>query len=202
MFVIGILGGVASGKSLVTQQLQQLGAATLDADKIGHEVLKEADVKQALRARWGDNIFGDDGEVQRSALAKIVFAPPPDGPRSLRELEQITHPRISARLQTQLAAWRKTSSLPAVVLDAPVLLKAGWNQLCDQILFVEATEEQRRARAATRGWSAADFAAREAAQESLAEKRRHATQVIDNTGTPEQTGEQVVRYWQKFIQPR
>lgn len=196
MHVIGILGGVASGKSLVTQQLKQLGAEALDADRAGHEVLREAEVKKAIRNHFGDAVFDINGEVSRPSLAKIVFAPPPRGPQELTELEKITHPRIADRLQKSIEEYSRRGDLPALVLDAPVLLKAGWDKFCDRLLFVDATREQRVARAALRGWTEADLAAREAAQESLQEKRQHADGIIDNSGSTERTFEQVRQFWQ------
>src|SRR5690242_10742265 len=132
MKVVGLLGGVASGKSLVARQLVDLGAGLLDGDGAGHEVLRLPGVERLVRDRWGDAVFAADGSVDRRALARIVFAPPPDGPRELEHLEQITHPRITQRLREQiavLAAQRR----PAAVLDAPVMFKAGWNEYCDFI---------------------------------------------------------------------
>ena len=81
MKILGLLGGVASGKSLVSRQLAELGAVVLDADRAGHEALRLPSVEEAARRRWGDAVFGPDGHIDRSRLAKIVFAPPPDGPR-------------------------------------------------------------------------------------------------------------------------
>lgn len=198
MVVIGILGGVASGKSLVTQQLRQLGAEVLDADRAGHEVLREPEVERAIKQRWGDGVFGDDGHVNRAAVAKIVFGPAPQGPQELSYLEQITHPRIGQRLQSRLSQLALNQQLKAVVLDAPVMLKAGWDRYCDRILFVAAPRGSRLARSRSRGWTDAEFAAREAAQESLAEKQARADLVIDNSGTPEQTFAQVQSFWRSL----
>src|SRR5262249_38273974 len=89
----------------------------------------------------------------------------------------------------------------ALILDAPVMLKAGWHKLCNRILFIEATRPQRVARAATRGWTDADLAAREAAQEPLEVKRRRADWIIDNSGSTEETRKQVHRFWQTLHEP-
>ena len=80
MVVIGVTGGIASGKSLVAQQLGQLGAEVLAADQIGHAVLRDPEVRAALSARWGSGILDAAGEIRRSVVAEQVFAPPPDGP--------------------------------------------------------------------------------------------------------------------------
>src|SRR5215813_11562398 len=101
MKLIGLLGGVASGKSTVAEMFRQLGAEILDADRAGHEVLKMPAVRAAIGGRWGQSVIGPDGEIDRKSLAKIVFAPPPDGPRELAELERITHPEIRKRLKSE-----------------------------------------------------------------------------------------------------
>ena len=199
MQVIGLLGGVASGKSLVAKQLCDLGAELLDGDRTGHEVLRMPEVEVAARQRWGDAIFEPDRRIDRKRLAKIVFAPPPSGPPELVYLEQLTHPRIGnllAKRATELAA---AGTIKAVVLDAPVMLKAGWHKLCDKILFVDAPREVRLERARSRGWSDKEFAAREEAQESLEQKRQVADVVIDNSGSRELTQAQVERFWHSLV---
>ncbi|MCA9269295.1 MAG: dephospho-CoA kinase, partial [Planctomycetales bacterium] len=101
MHIIGIIGGVASGKSAVAKRLAERGAAILDADGAAHDVLRETDVKRRLRERFGDGIFDPQGEVARHALAPIVFAPGEEGAAALADLERIVHPRIGERLQAQ-----------------------------------------------------------------------------------------------------
>lgn len=195
--VVGLLGGVASGKSLVAGQLRALGAGTLDGDAAGHEVLRLPAVQQLARERWGDEIFGPDGHVRRPALAKIVFAATPEGRRELEYLEQITHPKIEALLRRDVERL-SAEGFSVAVLDAPVMLKAGWDRLCDRIVFVDAPDVVRRRRARQRGWNQEDFMAREAAQEPLPIKRDRADTVIDNSGTPEATRTQVERLWQSL----
>jgi dephospho-CoA kinase len=195
--VIGLLGGVASGKSFVAHQLKNRGAVVLDADGAGHDVLREEQVKAALRQHWGEHVFGPDGEIDRPAVGRIVFADSPDGPRELKFLEQLTHPRITERLRQQMAE-ASAAGVPAIVLDAAVMLKAGWDRLCDAVWFVDAPRSVRLQRARQRGWSEEQFAAREAAQESLEEKRRRANAVIDNSGSPEHTAEQVDALWEQL----
>lgn len=193
MRVIGLLGGIASGKSLVAQQLEALGALRLDADRVGHEVLLDPQVEQAVRQRWGADVFDGDGRVDRRKLAAIVFAPPPEGPQHLADLEKLTHPRIAARLQAQIAA----ATAPVVVLDAAVMLKGGWDKLCDEIWFVDTPRDQRIARARQyRGWTEQEFSDRENAQEPIDLKRKRADRIIDNSGSPEQVQAQVARLWQ------
>jgi dephospho-CoA kinase len=198
MKIIGLLGGVASGKSYVAEQLRRLGAEVLDADRVGHEVLRLPEVKAAIRNHFGPQVFDSEGEVVRPTLAAIVFAPPPDGPRQLAVLEAITHPEIRRRLRAQTDEMA-ARNVPAAVLDAPVMLKAGWAEICDALVFVDAPEEMRKNRTMARGWTAQQFAAREAAQEPVAEKRRLAEFVIDNSGSAEYTYGQIERLWHSLV---
>jgi dephospho-CoA kinase len=198
MYVIGILGGVASGKSLVARQFARLGAGVLDADRAGHQVLRLPRIEAAVRERWGEEVFGPDGHVDRSRLARLVFAQPPDGPRERKHLERLTHPEIG-RLLSQQAEALASSGTVAAVLDAPLLLEAGWDRLCRKLVFVDAPRQARLSRAIARGWSKEDFAAREEVQKSLDFKRRRADLVVDNSGSSEQTQAQVERFWQSLF---
>jgi len=198
VWVIGLLGGVASGKSLVAGLLAELGAGVLDADRAAHEVLTDAAVESAARERWGSNVFGPDGRIDRARLARIVFAGGPDGRRQRKYLEQLTHPRIGRLLAGQADRLR-ASGAAAAVLDAPLLLEAGWDRLCDKLVFVDAPRDIRLERARKRGWSEEDFDAREAAQESLEAKRRRADVVVDNSGSAASTRAQIERFWRTLV---
>jgi dephospho-CoA kinase len=194
MQMIGLLGGVASGKSLVAQQLASLGAGLIDADRIGHEVLRLPHVEAAARERWGNDIFDADGRIDRASLARIVFAPGDEGARQRKHLEQITHPEITRRLQQQTDALAAAGKR-AVVVDAALLLEAGWVDRCEKLVFVECPRETRLERALARGWSKEEFAAREDAQESLEQKRKRADAIIDNSGPSQRTQTQVEQFW-------
>ncbi len=178
--VLGLLGGIASGKSYVANLLAAQGAVVLDADRAGHEVLNDRNVQWALQNRWGKQVFTAQGDVDRKAVGAIVFADPAE----LKFLEQLTHPQIGERLRQQLTAIQDThrgsEDTLAAVLDAPVMLKAGWDALCDEIWFIDAPREVRLQRALDRGWSPEQFQAREAAQEPLEEKRLRADRIIEN----------------------
>ena len=197
MILIGILGGVASGKSEVSSRLRSLGAAVLDADRVGHAVLREAEVRRAVQRRWGEAVLDAAGEIDRRKVAEIVFAAAPESKAELTFLEELTHPRIGQRLQEQLAELHR-EGVRAAVLDAPVMLKAGWDRMCQRIVFVDAPRDVRLARARQRGWTEADFAAREAAQEPLETKRSRADVTIDNSLTRQHLFAQVDRFWQSL----
>jgi len=198
MLVIGLLGGVASGKSLVAEELARLGAGVLDADRAGHEVLRSPSVEEAARQRWGETVFGPDGRIDRRRLATIVFASGPEAAAERKSLEQMTHPAIGRLLWEQARAMEACGK-PGAVLDAPLLLEAGWDKLCNTLVFVDAPRQLRLSRAMARGWTESDFEARERAQHSVDEKRKRAAFVVDNSGPPEQTRVQVEQIWHSLF---
>lgn len=196
--VIGLTGGIAAGKSLVAAELAALGAFVLDADRAGHEVLDEPETRQAVYNHWGSGVISKSGAVDRRALAAIVFAPDEAGRRELAYLESLTHPQIRQKLIQQARDAAARGSRVAV-LDAPVMGKAGWNEFCDILAFVDAPRASRLARALARGWSEADFNAREAAQDSVDAKRQQADVIIDNSNSVLSTHDQIVRLWPTLI---
>ncbi len=198
MHLIGILGGVASGKSLVSQMLVDLGAGWLDADRAGHEVLRMPHIEAAARQRWGERVFDADGRIDRPRLAEIVFAHPEQPTAERRYLEQLTHDEIAVRLRQQ-ADTLSEGGCVAAVLDAPLLLEAGWDKLCRWLVFVAAPRSQRLMRAVGRGWSEEGFSAREAAQESLDRKRGRADVTIDNSGSTAATRAQLEQFWRSHL---
>jgi dephospho-CoA kinase len=199
MKTIGLVGGVASGKSLVAKTLVELGAGLLDADRTGHDVLAEdADVHEPLRQRWGDTVFRPEGTVDRGAIARRVFGDDEAAREDREFLEGLLHPRIGrrlARLRDEYAAQGK----PAVVLDAPVLLEAGWGPLCDILLMVDVPREIRLKRALQRGWNEVEFDRREAAQWSIEDKRSAAHVTIANDGTEEELRQAVRMFWEAHM---
>jgi dephospho-CoA kinase len=195
--IIGIAGGIASGKSLVAEQLRQLGATVISADAAAHDVLELEEVKHLARQRWTDAILTSDGRIDRQALGRIVFAPPPDGPRERAYLEQLTHPRIGEIIRRQLV--EVAGRAAAIVLDVPLLYESGWNKTCDTIVFVDAPRSQRQSRAVARGWTAEEFARRESAQQPPETKRELADVVIDNSASRESARAQVERFWQSQV---
>jgi dephospho-CoA kinase len=175
--VLGIVGGIGSGKSFVAERLVALGGHLIVADALGHEGLRQPDIKAAIRARWGDYVFRD-GEVDRRRLAKIVFADEAER----HALEAIQFPYIGRRVAEEIAKARLDPSVRFVILDAAVLLEAGWRSRCDHVLFVDAPRPVRLERVKSRGWTEADLAAREAHQMPLVEKRALCDEVLVNDG--------------------
>jgi dephospho-CoA kinase len=198
MLTIGLVGGIASGKSAVSQDLARRGAVVFDADKIGHRVLQEPAVRDELVAHWGPTILDAPHRVSRDAVADRVFAQTPEGAADLEFLEQTLHPRIRQRILAEITQLPNEAA-PAVVIDAPLLLEAGWGEVCQAVLFVDAPREIRLARAQVRGWTADEFSRREAAQMPIEEKRRRATHIIQNTGSLADLEAEVDRFWREVV---
>lgn len=177
--VIGLVGGIASGKSFVAKRLVELGAQLIDADAIAHDVLRQPLIVRSLIQLFGDMICSEDGSIDRSSLARLVFGGDPESQSRLKQLEGVVHPVIHAEAIRKLNTIISATDRPkAVVIDAPLLIEADWLPMCDLVLFVEADREVRLARAIARGWTAQEFARRESAQLSLQEKRKAATHVV------------------------
>ncbi len=191
MLVIGLVGGVASGKSFVAECFASLGAEIIDADKIGHAVLKLPAVVEKIQSLWPEVVV--DQKVDRKLLAGIVFQSETQAAQ-LAILEQITHPYINQRIEERLNELQTHESI-AVVLDAPVLLKAGWQKRCDKIVFVETSPDIRAERAESRGWPPDELEKRERSQTSLSQKRQLATDIVDNSRSKHETLQQVRTLW-------
>jgi dephospho-CoA kinase len=182
--VAGIVGGVASGKSAVTQLLQEHGAHVIHADAIGHRVLLEPQVRDALVQHFGPSILDPDrGQIDRSRLATMVFGTSPEATQNRRWLESLVHPLIRAQISDELDREIARGSHSLIVLDVPLLIESGWIDRCQRVLMVEADEAVRLERAKKRGWTEASFRDREASQRSLTDKRAAATDTIENSGS-------------------
>lgn len=179
--VIGIAGGIGSGKSHVARALGDLGYIVLDSDRDAKAALDRPDVRETLVRWWGDGILDENGRVDRKKIASIVFG---DGTQRAK-LEGLVHPIVKASRGVMIAK-AQAESRPGVVIDAPLLFEAGSDAECDYIIFVDAPIEQRMQRvSATRGWDEAELQRRENAQLPLEEKRRRSDVVIANDSTPE-----------------
>lgn len=183
--VVGLLGGIASGKSSVAAILGELGAAVLDADQIARKVLERADVRQALVARFGPSVAPPSltpvGGVDRAALAKATFG----NPEALSYLESLVHPRVGEELANRFDELVRRADLPAIVLDIPLLIESSpLIDRCDLLLHVESPPQERRRRGMeSRGWGVDELARREAHQLSTEEKRRRADVIVKNDGS-------------------
>ncbi len=180
--MIGVLGGIASGKSCAAKALAGPSGVVLDADRMAREVLESEAVRAWLKQRFGASVILPSGAVDRPRLAQAVFS----DPSALTELESRIHPIVRAQIVARLAAERANGT-PRIVLDVPLLAEhaaqTGFLAECQLIVFVEAPAQLRQARAREhRNWTQGELAAREAQQLAVEAKRALAHYVIPNTG--------------------
>jgi dephospho-CoA kinase len=193
--VIGLLGGIGSGKSRAAEAFARAGARVIAGDELAHEALRRPEVREQVVRRWGAQLLDEHGEVNRRELGGIVFA----DPEELKALEAMTHPWIRRRIEEEVAKAQADPGVPLVVLDAAVMLEAGWHGVCDELVFVDAPDEVRRRRVARgRGWTPEEARARESAQLPLTEKRARADHVLDNSAAPEHLDRQVDRLLRRW----
>ena len=186
--VIGLIGGIGSGKSAVAAEFARHGGVVVSADQFGHEALRQPDIRDAVVARFGSEIVGADGAIERRKLGRLVFA----DPAQRKDLEALVFPYIERRIHEEIARANDTPEVRFVVLDAAIMLETGWNNVCDRIVYIDVPQEIRLQRLARqRGWGEKEVAAREAAQMALSAKKARADCVIDNAGPPEATACQV-----------
>ena len=186
MPVVGILGGIASGKSTASEALADDPRWIVSADRIAQEVLDSPAVVAQVAETFGAEVLGPDGRPDRAALAARVF----DDPEARARLESWIHPRVRATIRARLEE-AAAAQAALVVLDVPLLLEHaeqhGLLAACDALVFVDTPDATRDARAReTRGWPAGEVARRERAQLPLSEKRRRADHVLPNDGTRNQ----------------
>lgn len=173
--VLGLVGGIGSGKSAVAKAFAAHGALVLDSDTQAKEALRREDVRRTLVSWWGTGVLDAAGEIDRRKIADIVFRDPAER----KKLEELVHPIVRASRASVLAE-AAAKGVDLAIIDAPLLLEAGVDRECDAVVFVDAPREQRLARVKGRGWSEEELDRREAAQWSLEEKKRRSRFVVHN----------------------
>jgi dephospho-CoA kinase len=194
MLLVGLTGGLGSGKSTVAQMLHERGAVVLDADLFAREAVRAgSDGFREVVLRFGDDIVGPDGELDRAKLAGIVFADRP----ALGDLEAIVHPKVRRMLGDALQSELDTDHV--VVLVNPLLIEMGAHRDCDVVVVVSTEPETQVARAMERGMDEADVRARIAAQLPLDERAAQADVLLDNEGSLEELGDEVAVLWRDLV---
>ena len=198
MFLIGLTGGIGSGKSTVASRLKTLGARIVDADKIAREIVEPGEPALAELAEAFDGVLNADGTLNRAELARQAFA----APEATEKLNSITHPRIRERTLERFAQAR-TDGVPVLVYDMPLLIENGEYKKMDHVLVVDAEDEIRIDRLVnSRGLDEEDARRRIAAQISREERLAAADSVVDNSGTRDQLLQQVDTFWEQVVAPR
>ena len=180
--LLGLIGGIGSGKSAVAEELAKHGGRVIVGDQLGHEALRDAEIKKRVAERFGPEVVKDNGDIDRRQVGARVFA----DRNELHALESIVFPYIVRRIREEIAEAQQNSDVAFIVLDAAVMLEAGWNGVCNKLIFVDAPRCQRLERLARqRGWNEQEVAHRERMQMDLEEKRRQADFVVDNAQGPD-----------------
>ena len=190
MLLIGLTGGIGSGKTTVARMLASRGAVVLDSDQLARAAVEPGTPGfDAVVTRFGGDVVCDDGSLDRAAVASIVFA----DAAARADLEAIVHPEVRRHIAEAVAARADTDDV--VVVDSPLLIETGAHEGFPVIVVVTAPVDARIARLATQGMSEGDVRARMAAQMPLEEKARHADVLLDNGGTERELEAQVDRLW-------
>lgn len=196
--VIGLIGGMGSGKSRVAAELQRYGGCTISGDQLGHEALLQPGMRDAVVGLWGTEILTEIGAIDRRRLGRKVFA----NAAELRKLEGLVFPWIERRVREEIARAEADPQVRFAILDAAVMLEAGWNNACDWIVYVHAPRAVRLKRLADqRGWEESEVTARERAQMSLTDKVSRADFVVDNSGSADQMAQQIVNLLRQWNLP-
>jgi dephospho-CoA kinase len=193
--VIGLTGGIGSGKSTVSRFLAELGAVIIDADKIGHEVYRpDTDTWRKLVKTFGRGILAADNTIDRKKLGAIVFS----NEEELKRLNAIIHPQITEIIKKQIDDYRRKDA-KVIVLDAPVLLEAHANNLTDEVWVVVADDDNVIKRAVARtGLREEQIRDRIRAQMSKTERIKNAQVIIYNDGTPEDLRGKIKKLWEQI----
>jgi dephospho-CoA kinase len=175
--IIGIIGGIASGKSTVAAEFAKLGCAVISADSIAHEILHEEPVRDRACELFGKEILRPDGRIDRQELARIVFA----DPEKLDALNKLIHPRVLRRTEELIAQYNHCAHAKAIVLDMPLLIEVGWVNRCDRLIFVACDRSRRADRLKQAGLlDERELRIREKFQISVDKKAELADNTIDN----------------------
>jgi len=178
--VVGLAGGIASGKSSVAAAFARLGWHVIDFDALVREKLNDPKVRDTLVSWWGASIKRPDGSTDRRQIADIVFK----DDQQRERLERLIHPLVW-RTMAQARSEATAVGAPGAVMDAPLLFESGLDRECDAVVFVDAPFEVRASRAATsRKWSREELIRRESAQIPIEEKARRSRFTVDNQGDP------------------
>jgi dephospho-CoA kinase len=196
MLKVGITGSFGVGKSTVASMLSRCGASVIDVDGIVHELFEsDRRVKQAVEKVFGSGVMTAKG-VDRKALGKIVF----DDPDALKVLQSITHPAVSREIKRRLKTFQQ-QGVGVVIIDAAILIEAGWVSLVDKVVVVKAKKDVQIRRVMARtGLTRADVQKRLRQQMPFKEKCKYADFLVDNSGPKSDTDIQIRKIWKKVSQ--
>ncbi|MCX5633113.1 MAG: dephospho-CoA kinase [Phycisphaerae bacterium] len=180
--IIGILGGIASGKSTVARELAKRGCVVIDADKIAKQLLLSKNVKKQIRDKFGRGVFDDAGRINKKKLAKAVFS----SVKTVKAINAIIHPMVLEKTEELIKEYNRRPAVKAIVLDMPLLAEVGWNKKCDKLIFVRCDDRIRLKRAQKKGvLKQNELKKRENFQISLDKKADMAQYIVENNDLSE-----------------
>ena len=199
MIVVGLTGGIGTGKSEVSRILGALGAVLLDADRVGHEAYKpQSETWQEVVAAFGDGVLQSNGEIDRKALGALVFG----DPQAMARLNSIMHPRMAKMIGQRLQELRE-QEVEVAVVEAALLIEAGWTYLVDEVWVTSAPEEVVVSRVRERSnLSESDIRSRIGSQMPAEERLNHADVVVENAGGREELEARVEALWKERLKER
>jgi len=194
--IIGILGGIGSGKSSVSAEFARLGCGVIDADAIASDLLEQQNIQSELINAFGEKISSETGEIDRNKLGEEVFK----SEKNVKLANSIFHPPILRQAEKLIDKYSQAKEIKAIVLDMPLLMEVGWQNKCDKLIFVDSTEENREIRAANKDpKNKKNLKNREKFQNSLDKKKQIAHYIINNNSNFSALADQVERIFSIII---
>ena len=198
MFVIGLTGGIGTGKTRVSKSLQRHGATVINADLVGHEAyLPHTDTWREVVSTFGEDVLDDQEQIDRRKLGAIVF----NDPVYLQRLNSIVHPRIYAMIQDQIESFT-TEGIDVVVVEAALLIEAEWIPLADEVWVITTPQEQVLSRLMGRGMSQDQARSRIESQMPQDERVKHADVIITNASGIYELESSVAKFWNSRVSAR
>ena len=197
MRIIGLTGGIASGKSFISEHLQQLGALIIDADELARQAVQPGSVVLSeIEKEFGADLIAKDGTLDRAKMGGIVF----NSAKARQKLNEIIHPQVLKEVYRLISINRNDPDLKAIIIDAPLLIESGLNEAAEEIWVVSVDKDIQVARLMSRDKMSLEQAQnRIKSQMPLAEKLAYADHVIDNNQSRAETLRQIDRLWQKVL---
>ena len=195
--IIGIAGGIGSGKTFVAKLFGEFGGLVISSDEQVSDAYRDPQVRKTLREWWGDDVIRPDGQINRRLIGQKIFA----DPAQRKRLEGLLHPRVHEAREHVMAKAAADPAIKAFIWDTPLLFETRLHEECDAVVFVDAPLSTRLARVAeTRNWDAAELARRENSQWGLDRKRDFADYVISNTASADFARGQVQDVLSRILQ--
>ncbi|MGQ9770083.1 MAG: dephospho-CoA kinase [Thermogutta sp.] len=200
MWILGLLGGICSGKTFVAKAFGQFGAEVFDADRTVHQLLDSPNIRDQVVDHFGPTVLTSAGRIDRQRVAGLVFGDGPEASQQRKWLENLLHPAVRRELENAIET-AEAAGRWLFVIDAPLLLEAKWSTLCHRLVYIDSPEDLRYARGRERGLESGQIVSREGTQIALNLKKMRADFVILNASDWQQVSAQISRIVDQLKQP-